>query len=217
MSIFSGNSHNRFWVWGGIGFAVLFGLGLWWLVQISSSSKPIPGKEVADLGRDHVSVGTKATYNSNPPTSGDHYEDWIKKGIYTEPVEDGYLIHSLEHGYVVISYNCEKKVSKVPFIPQVFAHDEKGASDSAKIPSKDDLKDPVWQTKECGDLKKQLEEVAKENTIWKLIVIPRPHLDAKIALTAWNHIDKMNSLDKDRIKRFIDAYRDKGPERTMEP
>lgn len=72
-----------------------------------SLTVPKPGQAVADEGRDHVPVGTNVEYNSNPPPSGPHYAQWTKRGVYEEPVEDGYLIHSLEHGYVIVSYKCE--------------------------------------------------------------------------------------------------------------
>lgn len=81
------------------------GFLVWAYFQLS---QPLPGQAAADLGRGHVVVGTKVEYNSNPPTSGPHYAEWTRAGIYDEPIEDGYLIHSLEHGYIIISYNCER-------------------------------------------------------------------------------------------------------------
>ena len=50
----------------------------------------------------------------------------------------------------------------------------------------------------------------------RLILVPRPSLDTKMALTAWVRIDKMDDVDESRILRFIRAYHNKGPERTME-
>jgi len=46
--------------------------------------------------------------------------------------------------------------------------------------------------------------------------VPRQNKDAAIALTAWGWLDKMDTFDEERIRKFIDAWRDKGPERTME-
>lgn len=83
---------------------LLLGLGYWAWRGLTA---PRPGEAIADLGRDHVSVGTSVEYNSNPPTSGSHYASWTKRGVYDEAIEDGYLIHSLEHGYVIVSYKCE--------------------------------------------------------------------------------------------------------------
>ena len=41
-------------------------------------------------------------------------------------------------------------------------------------------------------------------------------MDSKIALTAWNWIDKLDSFDEKRIESFIDSHRDQGPEKTAE-
>ena len=57
--------------------------------------------------RDHIPVGAKpvVAYNSNPPTSGQHYDKPAKPGFREEIIADGHLIHSLEHGLVLVSYN----------------------------------------------------------------------------------------------------------------
>jgi hypothetical protein len=39
-----------------------------------------------------------------PPVGGPHHSQWQECGIYTEPVEPGRAIHSLEHGAVWITY-----------------------------------------------------------------------------------------------------------------
>lgn len=49
--------------------------------------------------------GTKiANYNSNPPTSGDHWPEPAEWGIYLSPLPDEQLVHNLEHGGIWISY-----------------------------------------------------------------------------------------------------------------
>lgn len=48
----------------------------------------------------------------------------------------------------------------------------------------------------------------------KVILAPYHNLDTNIALTAWGRIDKFDGFDEGRIKRFIDAFRNKGPERV---
>jgi hypothetical protein len=134
-----------------------------------------------DLGRTHIKDGTKITYNSNPPTSGPHNATWQKYGTLDKPVADEFLVHSLEHGYIIISYNCAK------------------VSDT-----------------QCPALQKAISEILKEKRSWKIIVTPRPGLDVPVALTAWTYLDKMDSFDKARTLAFIDQFRDKGPEQTME-
>lgn len=56
-------------------------------------------------GQSHVSKGTRVTYQSNPPTSGDHWATPLKDGIYDEEKPDEAIVHSMEHGRVWVSYN----------------------------------------------------------------------------------------------------------------
>lgn len=164
-------------------FIGIFGLGYW---IFKESTAPKPGQAVTELGRDHVPAGTKVTYNSNPPTSGPHYEVWEKASIYTQELQDEKLVHSLEHGYIIISYHCENEIS-------------------------------TWKDNNgCQELVTKLEKVVNDSRLWKLILLPRANLDSRVALTAWGRIDKSNDFDEQRIKAFIKAYRDKGPEQTME-
>src|SRR3989344_8080611 len=84
---------------------IIAGFGGWW--GYKELSKPLPGQQIADLGREHVGREKWEVfeYNSNPPTSGPHDITWTKAGIYDQPQPEGMLIHSLEHGYIVISYH----------------------------------------------------------------------------------------------------------------
>lgn len=56
-------------------------------------------------GRTHVPVGTVVVYNTDPPTSGNHYPSPQGGGYYETPIDPGYLVHSLEHGGIVIYYD----------------------------------------------------------------------------------------------------------------
>jgi len=55
-------------------------------------------------GRAHVSLGTPVTYNTNPPTSGDHFAEAESWGVNEKEVEDKAAVHGLEHGGIWISY-----------------------------------------------------------------------------------------------------------------
>jgi len=68
-----------------------------------SKNSPV-GQELPILGRNHVPDGTKISYNSNPPTSGDHWPQPAEWGIYLSPLPDEQLVHNLEHGGIWISY-----------------------------------------------------------------------------------------------------------------
>jgi hypothetical protein len=71
-----------------------------------SLMRPGLGVALADEGRDHVPQGTPLTFRANPPASGTHYDNWTRSGVYTEPQAPGNWVHSLEHGYIVVLYNC---------------------------------------------------------------------------------------------------------------
>lgn len=125
------NNRTIIWIVGGIValclcaalgvVAIAGGLIIFNSSTISSGGFPIPGQptpveesedvgftmDIPDGGTDHVNVGTPVDYTSNPPSSGPHYGQWIEAGFYDTTVEDGYLVHNLEHGYVIIWYNCE--------------------------------------------------------------------------------------------------------------
>lgn len=62
-------------------------------------------QEFPSEGRNHVATGTEVDYDTSPPTSGPHYGSWTDPGYYTEQPAAGHLVHSLEHGYVVIYYD----------------------------------------------------------------------------------------------------------------
>jgi hypothetical protein len=63
-------------------------------------------QEHADEGAFHVPCSPVPTYGTNPPSSGNHYDTWADFKTYTTPVPWGHLVHDLEHGAVVIVYNC---------------------------------------------------------------------------------------------------------------
>lgn len=68
----------------------------------------LPGTIFPNLGQQHIPEGQRVTYNSNPPTSGSHYATPASWGIYSkEPPVDERLVHNLEHGGIIISYNPE--------------------------------------------------------------------------------------------------------------
>ena len=82
----------------------------------NTNTAPV-GQPIDEMPHFHVAAGTVITYNHNPPTSGCHYS----LGVGTAPIPPGvydpsqrnltnltpeYWVHNLEHGYIVVSYNC---------------------------------------------------------------------------------------------------------------
>lgn len=95
---------------------------VWWIVGIGAmgaliggivwavvANKPAPlgedfSRAITNEGATHVKEGEKVTYQSNPPTSGNHWPDPLRDGIYKEEKPDEAIVHSMEHGRVWISY-----------------------------------------------------------------------------------------------------------------
>lgn len=98
-------------LWGAIaviGVGVL-GYALW------VAFRPSYGESIPVMAdSNHVNEGEDpGPYNSNPPTSGPHYVNEFNAGFYDESDIDslpeypeGFLVHNLEHGYVIFWYNC---------------------------------------------------------------------------------------------------------------
>lgn len=74
-------------------------------VRDLSSNMPQVGQEIPVSGRDHIKdVNAKVEYNSNPPTSGTHFEYPEQWGVFDSPQPDVKMVHNLEHGGIWISY-----------------------------------------------------------------------------------------------------------------
>lgn len=80
----------------------------------NATRKPI-GESVKIMGNsNHFPDGAEIEYNTNPPNSGPHYNSDMPAGFYDEDSPEatgilnpeGHLVHNLEHGYVIIWYNC---------------------------------------------------------------------------------------------------------------
>lgn len=138
-----------------------------------------PGQAVQDEGMDHVAPGTPVERRHQPPASGPHYPTALPRGVYTEAQDPGYWVHSLEHGYIVLLYNCQT---------------------------------------DCAALQAQLRqfyESAPKSAAYgyqKLIVAPYPQLTSRLAIVAWDRIDRLDQFDAQRLLRFYQAYHDRGPE-----
>lgn len=93
-------------IWGGLGLGTLAVIGLF----VWQGVRPRAGEEIPIMFSSHIPVDSDpGTYNSDPPTSGPHYPEEAQAGfydtnIYQYPV--GYLVHNLEHGYIIFWYDC---------------------------------------------------------------------------------------------------------------
>ncbi len=95
-------------IWIGVGAIVLALIG----IIIWQGVRPPMGEAIPIMtSAPHLAPDTNpGEYNSDPPTSGLHYATEAQAGFYDENIYTypaGYLVHNLEHGYVIIWYNCD--------------------------------------------------------------------------------------------------------------
>lgn len=104
---------SRFvWIGVGVVVAAVLGYAVWTAASpAAGGTGGLVGESVpvmADIS--HVEEGTDpGPYNSDPPTSGKHYARSLEPGFYeTSDFEypAGFLVHNLEHGYVIFWYDC---------------------------------------------------------------------------------------------------------------
>jgi len=60
-------------------------------------------KSYTKLGRKHVPGTVK--YAQTPPVGGNHAQEWLNCGIYTQPVPNENAVHSMEHSAVWVTYD----------------------------------------------------------------------------------------------------------------
>jgi len=93
-------------IWGGLGLGVLAIIGLF----VWQGIRPLTGEEIPIMTSSHIAVDSDpGEYNSDPPTSGPHYPNEAQVGFYdtnSYQYPAGYLVHNLEHGYIIFWYNC---------------------------------------------------------------------------------------------------------------
>lgn len=98
--------------WGSLGIAaaVLVGILIWQVTRPPTGEEiPVPASY-----RTHIQEGTPpGPYPSDPPAGGVHYGSTFEARFYEQSeleslseYPEGYLVHNLEHGYVIFWYNC---------------------------------------------------------------------------------------------------------------
>lgn len=95
-------------IWAGVAAVSLAVIGF----IVWQGARPAAGESVPIMASSpHIPTDTDpGQYNSDPPTSGLHYAEEADAGFYEENIyihPAGYLVHNLEHGYVIFWYNCD--------------------------------------------------------------------------------------------------------------
>ena len=96
-------------IWGGIGIVILAIIG----IIVWQGVRPAAGESIQIMAgsSQHIPVDSDpGEYKSDPPTSGPHYAEEARAGFFENNSYEfpaGYLVHNLEHGYVIFWYNCD--------------------------------------------------------------------------------------------------------------
>jgi hypothetical protein len=126
-------------------------------------------------------------YNSDPPTSGMHLESMADALINKAPLPKYMQVHLLEHGNVLMQYNCN-----CPDIAGALAQ-------IASLYNNRQL--PEGQTEFSVELSQTIEDRGTG-----VIVAPYPGMKHKIALTAWTRLQTFDAIDEPAMIKFINAY-----------
>ena len=95
----------------GAGVIALAALG-WWLFGPTNEPKV---QSIPNQGQTHIQRGqAHPAYNSVPPTSGWHWGDAVAPpGISREPIPAEMQVHNLEHGEIMVQYDCPQGCPEV--------------------------------------------------------------------------------------------------------
>ena len=123
----------------------------------------------------HVPEGTVITYNSNPPCSGPHYPVWANFQEYSAPLDEGYLVHSLEHGAIALLYKCDP------------------ATDACKVTI-----DALRKIRDAMPTDPTCDPAIRV----RVVIAPFPKLDTPIAAAAWGITYKADCVDVPTLTQF---------------
>lgn len=73
----------------------------------------------ASLGRTHVPQGQTVSYEDAAPTSGPHYAQSPRCGVFSSELEAEFAVHALEHGAVVVWYRTDLEAELAPALRDI--------------------------------------------------------------------------------------------------
>ncbi|MBL8912790.1 MAG: DUF3105 domain-containing protein [Archangium sp.] len=135
----------------------------------------------------HFTQGAPLTWPSNPPASGPHYSRWAAFQEFTTAVPRGNYVHSLEHGAVVLLYNCD-------LVDAATCDAIKTALRAATTSLPDDSK--------CSGLPTRV----------RTVMTPDSALTEPLVAVSWGFIYRAACVDQTSLNAFASAHYAQGPE-----
>ncbi len=137
----------------------------------------------------HVGIPTDIQWDSNPPSSGSHYPVWAAFQAYSAPVPRGYYVHDLEHGAIVLLYNCG----------------DAGCPDT--VAALQAVSDAIPTDPLCTN----------EGVRVRTVITPDPLLDVPVAAAAWGWTYTAACVDLPTLEDFALQHYGHGPEALCNP
>lgn len=143
-------------------------------------------QRVPEQGAIHVDTDASITWNSNPPSSGNHFPIWARWGVHSEQVPRGYYVHNEEHGGVILLYRCS-------------------APDCAQIRSQlETFVSTLPGEPQC----------ASSGVARRVILTEDPLIPTPIAAAAWGYVYTADCFDEPSLRAFVTARIGRGPEQV---
>jgi Protein of unknown function (DUF3105) len=139
-------------------------------------------------GAIHVPCTSSPTYQTQPPSSGNHFGCWPEYRTFDVPVPWGNLMHGLEHGAIAIVYNCgaagcPDEVARAQTFIDSLPPDTAGGCPSTR----------------------------------RVILAPDPTLPVRWAATAWTWTLRADCFDETAFNQFYVDHYDRAPESICNP
>ena len=136
-------------------------------------------------GFTHIPVCSLTHYVSKPPSSGNHYPIWAAYKTYAAPIPEGFFVHDLEHGAIVLTYDCPNGCA-------------------ADVAAAQAMLDALPADPDCA---------AQGSTVRRRsLMTPDPGLDVPFAASAWGWTLRAKCFDPAAFKAFALKHYNQGRE-----
>jgi hypothetical protein len=159
----------------------------------------------------HVGFDAGIAWSSNPPSSGAHYPIWAAFRRHDAPVPRGYYVHDLEHGAVVLLYNCALLAGAAGTADAATADTAVDASDggagaacASVIAALQAASDAIADDPLCMSLDAGVRV--------RTVITPDPLIDVPVAAAAWGWTYKAMCADEPTLADFARSHYGQAPE-----
>lgn len=168
-------------------------------MTLHPNAPPLPGQTECTVVIDnnipvdsamHLPTCTPVDYGTNPPSGGNHWGIWANFKEYQNALPREVYVHDLEHGAVVLAYNCTTACPDVLDALRSVTAQSDSDSRCLQFPGGPER---------------------------RIIITPDPKLNTPIAAAAWGATYTATCIDEPSLFAFIAEHYAKGPEDICNP